>query len=163
MTSRTGLGAKAGHDLTLGVERWAGTATVDITEPARSSVNIEADVDSIRVVEGTGGVKPLTDGDRSEIENTLRTKILHASQHPSIAFQSTAVAGSMESFTVEGELTISGVTNTATLSGSIAGDRARGGTTVAQSRWGIKPYTAFFGALKLADEVRVEFDVSLAR
>lgn len=29
-----------------------------------------------------------------------------------------------------------------------------------QSAWAIKPYTAFLGALRLADEVRVEFEVA---
>jgi hypothetical protein len=33
----------------------------------------------------------------------------------------------------------------------------RGWATVTQTTWGIKPYTAFLGALRLADEVRVEF------
>lgn len=36
----------------------------------------------------------------------------------------------------------------------------RGWATVTQSTWGIKPYTAFLGALRLADEVRVEFEVA---
>lgn len=39
--------------------------------------------------------------------------------------------------------------------------RVIGGTTVVQSRWGIRPYSAFFGALKLSDEVKVDFDVVL--
>ena len=43
----------------------------------------------------------------------------------------------------------------------LEGDRVRGGATVTQSRWGIKPYSAFFGALRLADDVEVEFDVRL--
>jgi hypothetical protein len=32
---------------------------------------------------------------------------------------------------------------------------------VVQSRWGIRPYSALFGALKLRDEVTVDFDVAL--
>jgi hypothetical protein len=39
--------------------------------------------------------------------------------------------------------------------------RVVGGATVVQSRWGIRPYSAFFGALKLSDEVKVDFDVAL--
>ena len=37
-TTRTGLGAKAGHDLTIEVTRWHGHATVDTADPANSSV-----------------------------------------------------------------------------------------------------------------------------
>ena len=35
--------------------------------------------------------------------------------------------------------------------------------TLAQTGFGIKPYTGFFGALKLRNEVVVEFDVDLAK
>jgi hypothetical protein len=28
-----------------------------------------------------------------------------------------------------------------------------------QSRWGIRPYSAFLGALKLRDKVEVKFDI----
>jgi hypothetical protein len=37
----------------------------------------------------------------------------------------------------------------------------RGSATVAQSGFGIKPYSGFFGALKLKDEVTLEFQVTL--
>lgn len=161
-TSRTGVGSKAGHDLTIEVTRWTGTATLDIGGPENSSVSVDAEVGSFAVIEGSGGVKPLTDSDRADIERTLREKILHSDQHPTISFHSSGVRGDAGSFTVDGDLTIVGVTQPATLQGRIAEGRARGNASVVQSRWGIKPYTAFFGALKLADEVLVEFDIALS-
>ena len=60
-TTRTGLGAKAGHDLTIEVTRWVGQATVGTIESANSSVSVEVEIDSFEVREGTGGVKPLSD------------------------------------------------------------------------------------------------------
>lgn len=161
-TGRTGLGSKAGHDLTIEVTRWEGTATVDSSNPANSSVSLDAEVDSFVVREGTGGVKPLTDSDRAEIKETLRDKILRTDRHPTITFRSTSVEGEPDSFTVTGDLTVVGTTQPATVRGSLAGTAARGAATVVQSEHGIKPYSAFFGALKLADEVTVEVDVDLA-
>jgi polyisoprenoid-binding protein YceI len=70
-TTRTGLGAKAGHDLTIEVTRWHGHATVDTAAPANSSVTIQVDVDSFQVRQGTGGVKPLTDADRAASNHHL--------------------------------------------------------------------------------------------
>jgi hypothetical protein len=32
---------------------------------------------------------------------------------------------------------------------------------VVQTQWGIKPYSAFFGAMKVADEVTIELDALL--
>jgi hypothetical protein len=86
-TTRTGLGAKAGHDLTIEVTRWHGRATVDAATPANSSVAVEVEVDSLEVREGTGGVKPPTDADRAEIKKTLGG-ILHTAQdHASLHFR----------------------------------------------------------------------------
>src|SRR6266542_5243441 len=84
-TARTGLGAKAGHDLTIEVTRWDGSATVDPADPGRSSVSVTVDADSFEVRSGTGGVKPLTDFDRLEIRKTIREKVLHTGRHPTIA------------------------------------------------------------------------------
>ncbi|MEV5747966.1 YceI family protein [Actinoallomurus sp. NPDC052308] len=160
-TSRSGVGRKVGHDLTIEVTRWSGEAAVDPTDPASLSVNVDAEVDSLRVREGTGGVKPLTDSDRAEIEKNAREKILHAGAHPLITFRSSGAQGTPESFTLTGELTIMGRTRPLTVRGGVADDRVRGRATVVQTQWGIKPYSALLGALKLADEVEVEFDLAL--
>ncbi len=160
-TGRAGLGAKMGHDLTIEVTRWKGDATVDPDDPANSSVAVTVDADSFQVREGTGGVKPLTDSDRADIERTIREKILHTGQYPQITFRSTRVAGTEESFVVEGDLAIMTVTRPVTVRAGVSDGRVRGRAMVVQSRWGIKPYSAFFGALKLSDDVTVEFDVAL--
>jgi polyisoprenoid-binding protein YceI len=91
-TTRTGLGAKAGHDLTIGVTRWHGHARVDTAVPANSSVTIQVDAESFHVRQGTGGVKPLTDPDRAAISKTLK-QVLHTAQHPTITFRSRRVEG----------------------------------------------------------------------
>jgi polyisoprenoid-binding protein YceI len=159
-TTRTGLGAKAGHDLTIVVTRWRGRATVDTSDPASSSVVVEVEVDSLEVREGTGGVKPLTDADRAQITKTLG-EVLHTAQHPTITFRSRQVEGSAGSFTVDGELTVMGVTRPVMVQGRVTDGRVVGGATVVQSQWGIRPYSAFFGALKLSDEVKIDFDIAL--
>jgi polyisoprenoid-binding protein YceI len=159
-TSRAGLGAKAGHDLTIEVTRWHGHATVDTAVPANSSVTVQVDVDSFQVRQGTGGVKPLTDADRAEISKTLK-QVLHTAQHPTITFRSRRVDGSAGSFTLDGELTIMGITRPVTVQGDVTDGRVVARATVVQSRWGIRPYSAFLGALRLRDEVKVDFDVAL--
>jgi polyisoprenoid-binding protein YceI len=159
-TTRTGLGARAGHDLTIEVTRWHGRATVDPATPVNSSVTVEVDANSLEVREGTGGVKPLTDADRAQIKKTLG-EVLHTAQHPTINFRSRRVDGSAGSFTCDGELTIMGVTRPVMVQGRVTDGRVVGGAMVVQSRWEIRPYSAFFGALKLSDEVKVDFDIAL--
>ncbi|MDX3101553.1 YceI family protein [Nonomuraea angiospora] len=160
-TTRTGLGAKAGHDLTIEVTRWSGEATIDTAAPANSSLTVEVDAGSLAVRTGTGGVKPLTDSDRADIERIIREKILHTDRYPAITFRSTRVDGTAESFHIEGDLTIVGETRLVTVQGLFADERVRGSAAIVQSRWGIRPYSALLGALKLSDEVEVRFDVAL--
>ncbi|MBT2365839.1 YceI family protein [Streptomyces sp. ISL-10] len=161
-TGRAGLGRRAGHDLTIEATRWSGEAVVAVSAPDRSSVRVTIETASLEVREGAGGLKPLTDADRAEIKRTLGDKaLLHTAEHPTITFRSTGIAGTPQSFEITGDLTIKGRTHPVTVHGKGNGDRLlRGWATVTQSTWGIKPYTAFLGALRLADEVRVEFEVA---
>ncbi|WP_416980882.1 YceI family protein [Streptomyces sp. T028] len=161
-TGRAGLGRRAGHDLTIEATRWSGEAVVTAGAPDRSSVSVTVETDSLEVREGTGGLKPLTDADRAEIKRTLTDKaLLHTAEHPTITFRSTRITGTPQSFEITGELTIKGRAHPATVHGKGNGaGLLRGWATVTQSAWGIKPYTAFLGALRLADEVRVELEVA---
>ncbi|CND83079.1 Putative S-adenosyl-L-methionine-dependent methyltransferase [Mycobacterium tuberculosis] len=154
-TGRSGLGRRAGHDLTIEATRWS--ASVAVREPLEaSSAEVTVEVDGLQVREGTGGALPLSDGDRADITKNLR-KILDTGRYPQITFVSTAVGDDA----VEGDLTIMGRTKPVRIAAALDGDRVRGGATVTQSRWGIKPYSAFFGALRLADDVEIEFDLKL--
>jgi hypothetical protein len=63
--------------------------------------------------------------------------------------------------TVSGELTIAGTTRPADMALTVDRDRIRGTMTVVQSRWGIKPFTALMGALRVRDAVDIVVDVRL--
>lgn len=161
-TGRTGLGSRAGHDLTIEATRWDVTAYVNPDEPGQSTLTAVVDVNSLEVREGSGGVKPLTGSDRADIKRMITEKILHTKDFPEISFRSTEVTGSPEGFTAYGELTIMGKTQPATVRGSVGDEgHVQAAATVAQTRWGIKPYSAFLGALKLADEVAIEVEATL--
>ncbi|NKZ07740.1 YceI family protein [Actinomadura latina] len=154
-TGRSGLGRRAGHDLTIEATRWS--ARVEAREPLdASSAEVTVEVDALEVREGTGGALPLSAGDRADITKNLR-KVLDTARYPQITFVSTAVGDDG----IEGDLTIMGRTKPVRIGATRDGDRVRGTVTVTQSRWGIKPYSAFFGALRLADDVEVEFDLKL--
>src|SRR5262245_36769219 len=84
-TGRGGAAAAAGHDLLIQVTGWE--ATLEVGE-AGGSVVLEVDPKSLRVHEGVGGMQPLGDLDKQEIEQTIDNEILKGSE---IAFRSTAV------------------------------------------------------------------------
>ncbi|HEY1570461.1 MAG TPA: YceI family protein [Pseudonocardiaceae bacterium] len=158
-TTRQGLATKVGHDLTIEVTRWSGTVTVD---PAGHGIDVTIEIGSLAVVHGAGGVKPLSDRDRNEIR-TNAAKILDSSRTPTARFVATsAELGADGGGTVTGTLTLRGVSRDHTLTITPLGEgRFRATGTVTQTEFGIKPYTAFLGALKLADAVTVEAEVTL--
>jgi polyisoprenoid-binding protein YceI len=152
-TSRTGAVARAGHDLVMHVTEWSGT--VDTDTP---SLTLDADSTSLRVREGTGGVKPLDEDDLANIETTIDDEVLLKRD---ISFRSTSVTAEGDSLSVTGDLTLVGTTHPLSFDLALADGRVRGEAVVKQTEWGMKPYTALFGALKVADEVRVEIDARL--
>jgi polyisoprenoid-binding protein YceI len=158
-TGRVGVAARAGHDLTLEITQWS--ARVTGPEPGDDQVHVTAEMalDSLTVRAGTGGAKPLADRDRSEIRKNAG-KILGPGATASYA--SSRVISSADGGTIEGTLTLHGVSRPVPLRVSNpAPGQYRGSATVRQSDFGIAPYSGFFGALKLRDEVTVEFEFTL--
>ena len=161
-TSRAGLAARAGHDLTIEVTRWSARVAVPAEGDgglAAATISAELDLGSLEVREGTGGAIPLTDRDRREIKNQMG-KILGSG---TATFASSRIIPSGSGGAIEGTVTLNGKTQPVRLqvTGSGSG-RYRGSATLVQTGFGIKPYTGFFGALKLRDEVVVEFEVDLS-
>lgn len=151
-TARQGAAAKAGHDLLIEVRSWEGTIEAGETP----SVSLKADATSLRVLEGTGGVQKLGDDDKASIEQTIDDEVL---KKHDIEFQSTGVEPGGEGWKVTGELTLVGNTHPVTFELEVGEDgRLSGRAVVTQSEWGIKPYTAFWGALKVADDVTIELE-----
>jgi hypothetical protein len=163
-TSRTGFAAVAGHDLTLEVTSWSAQVEVpdeDAGGVTAATITARLDLGSLAVREGTGGAKPLTDSDRRDIKKTM-TGILGDGE---ATFTSSRIVRSGASGgAIEGTLTINGKSQPTRLQVTEPEPgKYRGSATIQQTAFGIKPYSGFFGALKLRDEVGVEFEVDLNR
>jgi hypothetical protein len=147
-TKRTGAASKAGHDLVIEVTSWSATLDPD-ADPA---LTLTADPHSLRVIEGSGGIQALEDDDMAGIEQTIREEVLTATP---IEFRSSSVEGGR----VEGELELAGESHPISFELAAGEDgRFTGSATVKQSGWGMKPYSALFGTLKVADEVEVSVE-----
>lgn len=164
-THREGLGARAGHDLVIEATRWAGQVRIDATEPPRGRVDVRVDARGLEVREGHGGARPLTDRDRLEIKGNIEDKVLHVDREAELSFTAEQVAVEDRHARLTGDLTIGGQTRPAGLDVDLEpaadGLHARGAVQVRQTDFGIKPYSALLGMLRVADDVEVEFDVRL--
>jgi polyisoprenoid-binding protein YceI len=158
-TSRDGLAAGAGHDLTIDAVRWSG----DDHEPVSLTATI--DIGALLVRAGTGGLKPLSDRDKREIGVTAR-KVLSADRHPEVTFTATGFEPGPDgtSGVITGTLTLAGQARPQRLQVTeTAPGQYKATTTVRQTDYGVKPYSGFLGALKVADAVEVEVEVDLSQ
>lgn len=160
-TYRQGLAAKAGHDLVLEAATWHASLVVPDGGGGSPTVTAEVDLRHLDVVAGSGGVKPLTDGDREDIAKTMQ-KPLRTADQPMATFRSTEVRVDGDRATVQGELSLAGQTHPLSLEvHREAGGTVVGHAEIVQTLWGIKPYTGFLGALKLRDAVEIDVSVPL--
>jgi polyisoprenoid-binding protein YceI len=155
-TTKAGVGARLAHDLVLEAKVWRGSLRFDPSDLADSYVEVSVDARSLEVVDSSGGLKPLSDGDRAEISKNINQKALKTHSYPSITFCSTSFSGRSGSFVVDGELTIMATTNPVSLRVTTASDgQVEVRATVLQTQFGIKPFSAMLGALRIADEVEI--------
>lgn len=160
-TFRDGLAAQAGHDLIIDVTRWSGEFVVN-DDKTLAAIAARIDMASWVVREGTGGLKPLTASDRREIAATAR-RLLSVDRHPEAEFVATRFESAGEDDGVmDGILTLRGIARPLRLQVSRVGTgRYRATGAVVQSAHGIKPYTAFLGALKVRDAVEIEAEAEV--
>jgi hypothetical protein len=151
-TYREGVAARAGHDLVIEVTEWRATLDGD-------RVELSADPRSLRVLEGTGGVKPLTDKDCDDIRRTIGAKVLRGEP---ISYSGTVIDHG-DRLEFDGDLTLAGTKRPRLAAVDLADGRATATITLRQSDWGITPYRGMLGALKVRDEIEVVLDVRLPR
>ena len=158
-TGKGGAASKAGHNLVIEVERWG--ATVQFADdPAQSVLELNADSTSFTVMEGTGGVKSLGDDDKEGIAQTINQEVLKGTPislpvHRGASRRRRPAPRHRRSGA--GQRRQSDRLRHHRLRGR-PGDRQRHGQA---DEWGMKPYSALFGTLKVADEVGVEIDAKL--
>lgn len=154
-TGREGAASKAGHNLTLEATSWEGTVEIGDS----SSVQLNVDPSGIEVRSGEGGAKALDDGDKGDIKKSMQDKVLGSSK---ITFQCDNVDLSNGSGTAQGDLSIAGSSNSVSVPLNVGEDgTVKGTVTLSQSDYGIKQFKALMGALKVSDQVEVQFEAKL--
>lgn len=131
-------------------------ATLEIGDS--SSLTLNADPTALHVREGKGGLQALGDDDKADIRKTIDKDIL---KKKSITFTSSSVEDTGSGLKISGDLEMGGKSKPVSFDVSESDGTLTGSTTVNQSDWGIKPYSALFGALKVNDDVKVVVEAKL--
>jgi polyisoprenoid-binding protein YceI len=159
-TGRRGAIAKVGHDLLIEVGAWGATVAI-AADPQQTVLELTADSSSLRVKQGMGGVQSLGEDERSGIDQTINDEVLKGTE---IVFRSRSAQPDGDGrLSVEGDLELAGAINPISFTLNLDDDgHVTGSAVIKQTDWGMKPYSALFGTLKVADEVEVLVDGQLS-
>ena len=154
---KAGLLAGLGHEHVIRAHAFAGTVVHDARDPSRSSVALTVLTDSLRVV-------PAADSaDIPAITKAMREHVLHVAEFPEISFASTDVTVRGDTVHLRGDLTMVGVTRPVELDLTLDATpevlHVSGSFTVKQTDFGIHPYSAGLGTVKVKDEVAFRLDL----
>ena len=163
-TGITGRAARMGHRLTIAMNSWHGIVQWTGDEP--TAVELDVDVDSLDVQRGEGGAMRLSAPEKA-LARSHALKSLGANQFPTITFRADDIAKTSEGYRLTGSLHIHGTTRTEAVELRVEdlghAWRMSCDAQVRQSDFGIKPYSLFMGAIKVADDVTVSFTAHRAK
>jgi hypothetical protein len=156
-TFKDGLLSKIAHDLKIKV---AG-AQVDL-QPA--AVRAEFDASSLRVLtpmkDGQDNPAALSESDKAKIAEQIVDDVLHAKRYPKALFVSRSMTPRADGgYDISGDLTLHGVTKPLNVRSELRGGRQVASIEIHQPDFGITPYKAMMGTLKIKPSVRVVLSV----
>jgi polyisoprenoid-binding protein YceI len=158
-TKTAGLFGGLAHEHVVRAARFSGTIVWAPDAPAACSVEIEIDAEALVIAD-----QGIDEDERREIAQTMRGKdVLDVARWKTISFRSTEVRRSGSELRVRGALTLHGTTRMVEAPAVVSLEpngrlRARGSFFFRQSDFGIEPYSAGLGTIKVADEVELLFD-----
>jgi len=150
-TFKEGLLSKLAHDLRLSVQRFEISArgTEVSAHFAPGSLHIDGVMKDGKLLRN----EP-SESDRRKIRDNVLHDVLRAADYGDVRFEGRA--SSRESpFTVVGDLTMCGVTRPLSVLLMVRGARIVGELELTPSQWGIKPFRALGGTLKVQDRIRI--------
>ena len=100
---------------------------------------------------------------RQEVQDRmLGPEVLDSTRFPEIAFESSSVERSGDSYVVHGKLQLHGVTHPVDVSVRSENGAYKGTCTFQQHDFGIEPISIAGGTVKVKDELKIEFDIRVA-
>ena len=161
---KAGLLSGFAHDHEIGVKSFSGKVTIPPSGAAGGSLQLDIETKSLVVLD-----KKPSEEDKKKIFDAMHNEVLESARHATIAFRSVSVSdlkpagGNDYSFTLNGDLTLHGVTKRiavpVTLTVTPQELRALGKYTLKQTDYGIKPYSAAGGTIRVKNEVIVHFNI----
>jgi polyisoprenoid-binding protein YceI len=143
-----------GHDLKIRVTAF----TIDIDE-ATGQITARFDPQSLRVEcavrNGVDRNDLLSEKDKEEINDHIIRDVLEARRYTDISFTSRSVAQDDDTVRLTGDVLLHGRKKEITVISRTVGAQRIAEATVSQPDFGIRPFSAFFGMLKIRPSVLI--------
>jgi len=157
-TLKEGLLARLGHDLRLSFTRF------DIVCD-RGNVEVRVDLGSLQVDGAVRGDRldegALSAADRGNILENARDEVLQVGRYPEARYTGKAHQVAPGHFALEGTLALRDVNAPQSVSVVLAGRQLVAECTLTPSVFGIKPFRALAGAIRIRDHARIVTTVPL--
>ena len=154
----TGRAAKMGHRLTMALQSWQASVQWDGDEPVHAELTV--DVDSLEVLRGEGGITPLGGTEKGAARSNA-LKSLDAKKFPHVRFVSDDIVKTDSGYRMTGSVEIHGTTRPQVVDIKVDdnGDSwaLAAQVPVKQTDFGVKLISLLMGAMKVADEVTIDF------
>jgi hypothetical protein len=157
-TYKAGLLARVAHDLRLSVQRHELSLQAHKLRGFCAADSLK--VDGVMTAHGLDATV-LSEKDQRQILETVRSEILQSERHPRIEFEGEVKELSSTSFEARGRLRLKSQDRPLVVHLEHKGDHLQAAFELKPSEFGIPPYKALAGAIKLEDRVRVTIDVAL--
>lgn len=158
LTFKEGVLSAVAHDLELRV----GSFTIDVDDTSHA-IDARFDLRSLRVVcamkDGRESPSTLSDKDMREIERNMEKDVLDTRRWPEARFVSKTVRADGEAWVIGGDLTLCGKSRGVEPRATRTGDRLEARVRLHQPDFGIKPYKAMLGALRVQADVEVRVSI----
>ncbi len=161
---KTGLFSALAHDHEIGVKSFSGRVLIPEAGTSGGSLEMEVDAPSMVVLD-----KKPSEEDKKKIFTAMHNEVLESAKYQKISFKSVSVSDVKQtgndaySLVINGDLSLHGVTKRIAIpvAATITPQqmRATGKYTLKQSDFGIKPYSAAGGTIKVKNEVVLNFSI----
>ncbi len=150
-TFKEGVLSALAHDLELDIGRF----TIEISDELAVDATFAAGSVTVLHAIKNGRPVPMSDGDKRKIERNIVDDVLDTRRYPEIRFRAAKATPAGDGFVLAGELSLHGKTRPLEIKTQLANGRQVAEVTLQQPDFGIKPYSAMLGALKIRAAVKV--------
>ncbi|MFN0246854.1 MAG: YceI family protein [Kofleriaceae bacterium] len=158
-TFKEGALSALAHDLELAVRRF----TIEVTDELAVDAKFEASSLAVLHAIKDGRPRDVSEGDKRKIERNIADDVLETRRHPEIRFRAAKAVPAGDGFVLAGELSLHGKTRPLEIKTRPANGKQVAEITLHQPDFGIKPFSAMLGTLKIKPDLKVRVSLTWPR